>query len=135
MLGKKILVVDDEPNIIAMLKNRLAASGYEVITAADGMEALDMARSESPDLIILDIMLPKMDGYKVCAMLKFDVQYMSTPIIMLTARANESDRKIGEELGVEDYIVKPFDGKKLVERVNQLLHVPADGIGISGDEQ
>lgn len=124
MLKKKILVVDDEPNIIAMLKNRLTANGYEVVTAMDGMDALDMARSESPDLIILDVMLPRMDGYKVCAMLKFDVQYMSTPIIMLTARAHESDRKTAEDLGVEDYIVKPFDGKQLVERVNQVLHVP-----------
>ena len=122
MKNKKILVVDDEPFIVRMLETRLRASGYDVISAMDGMEALDMARSENPDLIILDIMLPKMDGYKVCAMLKFDIKHMRIPIIMLTARAHEADQKMGEDLGVDEYIIKPFDGKELVEKVDALIN-------------
>ncbi|OGF98139.1 MAG: hypothetical protein A2Z06_05160 [Candidatus Glassbacteria bacterium RBG_16_58_8] len=118
---KKILVVDDEPNIVRMLESRLKASGYEVITASNGLEALNTARSEKPDLIILDIMLPEMDGYKVCAMLKYDIEHSRIPIIMLTARAHESDRKLGAELGVQEYIVKPFDGKELMKTIEKHL--------------
>ena len=122
MVNKKILVVDDELNIVKMLEARLKSNGYEVITAMDGLEALNKARSESPDLIILDVMLPEIDGYKVCARLKFDVNHARIPIIMLTTRAHEYDRKMGEELGVQSYIVKPFDGKELVEKIGELLH-------------
>jgi DNA-binding response OmpR family regulator len=118
---KKILVVDDEPNIVRMLESRLKGSGYDVITAMDGLDALHKARSESPDLILLDVMLPQMDGYKVCAMLKYDVKYARVPIIMLTARAHEADRKMGEQLGVEAYVVKPFEGKQLLEKIERIL--------------
>jgi len=121
MLTKKILVVDDEPNIVALLESRLQADGYDVISAGDGLSALNMARSENPDLIILDLMLPEMDGYKVCAMLKFDVKHMTTPIIMLTARAQESDQQMGVAMGADAYFVKPFDGKQLMGKVKELL--------------
>ncbi len=118
---KKILVVDDEPNIVQMLSSRLTAGGYDVITAMDGLEGLNKARAECPDLIILDIMLPEMDGHKVCAMLKHDIQHARIPIIMLTARANQTDRQMGDDLGVQEYIVKPFDGKELLEKVTRIL--------------
>ena len=122
MSNKKILVVDDEPNIVKMLAARLESSGYDVITAAEGLEALNKARLEKPDLIILDVMLPEMDGFKVCAMLKFDCNFANVPVIMLTARAHESDVKMGKTLGINDYIIKPFDGNMLVARVRELLH-------------
>jgi DNA-binding response OmpR family regulator len=122
MANKKILVVDDEPYIVRMLETRLRSNGYDVVAAMDGMEALDMARTEKPDLIILDVMLPKMDGYKVCAMLKFDMKHANIPIIMLSARAHETDVKMGDDLGVEAYIVKPFDSKELMEKVDTLLN-------------
>jgi two-component system alkaline phosphatase synthesis response regulator PhoP len=121
MHEKKVLVVDDEPNIVKMLEARLSASGYAVITASNGLEALNKARSEKPDLIILDVMLPEMDGFKVCAMLKYDLNHARIPIIMLTARAHESDKQMGDSLGIHAYIVKPFDGKQLMEIVNGAL--------------
>jgi len=122
MVKKKILVVDDEPYIVRMLETRLRSNGYDVVAAMDGMEALDLARTEKPDLIILDIMLPKMDGYKVCAMLKFDMKHTNIPIVMLSARAHEADIKMGHDLGVEAYIVKPFDSKELMEIVDELVN-------------
>ena len=108
-MPKRILVVDDEVGIVEMLKMRLEANNYEVITASDGQEGLEKAKKEKPDLIILDLMLPKMDGYKVCVMLKRDQRYMKIPIIMFTARAQESDRNLGKEVGADEYIAKPFD--------------------------
>lgn len=118
---KKILVVDDETQLVDMIKMRLEANNYEVITANDGQEALQKARSQSPDLIILDLMLPKLDGYKVCRMLKFDEKYKSIPIIMLTARVQETDKKMGEEVGAEAYIIKPFESQALLSKIEELL--------------
>jgi len=118
---KKILVVDDEPGIVKMLESRLTRSGYEVSTAMDGLDALNKARTERPDLILLDVMMPEMDGYKVCAMLRYDVKYSNIPVILLTARAHETDRKMGSQLGVRDYIVKPFDGKELMKKIEHIL--------------
>ena len=117
----KILVVDDETQLVDMIKMRLEANNYEVITANDGQEALQKARSQSPDLIILDLMLPKLDGYKVCRMLKFDEKYKSIPIIMLTARVQETDKKMGEEVGAEAYIIKPFESQALLSKIEELL--------------
>ena len=93
---KRILIVDDEDDIRNMLKFRMEATGYDVSEAADGQEGLDRARSSKPDLIILDLMLPKIDGFKVCRMLKFDEKHKDIPIIMFTARAQEKDREIGK---------------------------------------
>jgi len=122
-MAKKILLVDDEPHIIMMLENRMKHEGYEVITACDGQEALTKAKKEKPDLIILDLMLPKLDGYKVCRMLKFDEKYKHIPIIMLSARAQEADKKMGETVGADGYVTKPFEPQVLLGKVKELLSV------------
>lgn len=118
---KKILFVDDEPQLVEMVKIRLEANNYEVILASDGEQALEKARGEKPDLIILDIMLPKMDGYKVCRMLKFDDKYSNIPVIMLTARSQKSEKSMGEEVGADAYIIKPFEPQMLLGKIKELL--------------
>ena len=118
---KRILVVEDETQLVDMLKMRLEANHYQVITAYDGREGYEKARKEKPDLIILDLMLPKMDGYKVCGLLKKDARYNNIPIIIFTARAQEEDRKLGEEVGAEAYITKPFEPEVLLGKIEELL--------------
>lgn len=118
---KKILLVDDEPHIIIMLANRIKHAGYEIITAGDGQEGLEKARKEKPDLIILDVMLPKLDGYKVCRMLKFDEKYKQIPIIMFTARAQKIDKETAESVGADGYITKPFEPQILLDKIKELL--------------
>lgn len=118
---KRILLVDDETELVDMVKMRLEAYNYEVITAYDGQEALDKAHREKPELIILDLMLPKIDGYKVCRMLKFDEKYKHIPIIMFTARAQEEDERLGQEVGADAYITKPFEPQVLVGKIKELL--------------
>lgn len=121
MAKKRILLVDDEKDLVETLSFRLEANDYEVIAAYDGHEGLDKAKKEKPDLIILDLMLPKMDGYKVCRILKFDEKYKNIPIILFTARAQESDKKLGEEVGADTYITKPFEPQILLEKIKALL--------------
>jgi DNA-binding response OmpR family regulator len=121
MNKKRILAIDDEQDMLYVIKMQLEASHYEVLTARDGQEGLNMARKETPDLIILDIMLPKLDGYKVCRMLKFDRKYSAIPIIMLTARAQQGDEKLGYEVGADAYMPKPFEPKKLLGKIKELL--------------
>ena len=121
MNKKRILVVDDEVDLVNLVKMRLEANGYEAVGAYDGQEGLDKAKKEKPDLVILDLMLPKMDGYKVCRMLKFDEKYKNIPIIMFTARAQESDKKMGEEVGADAYITKPFEPEVLLTKIKELL--------------
>lgn len=104
------------------VKMQLEANGFKVLTAKDGQEGLDKARKENPDLIILDLMLPRIDGYKVCRMLKFDEKYKKIPVIIYTARAQEADEKLGYEVGADAYMTKPFDPKKLLARINELLN-------------
>ena len=113
---KRILLVEDEKDISRMTKSSLENDGYEVITAYDGHMALQEARSKR-----LDIMMPKMDGYKVCRMLKYDNEYKDIPIVMLTARALDSDKKTGEEVGSDAYIVKPFKWSVLTDKISELL--------------
>ena len=114
-MAKKVLVVDDESNIVDILRFNLQREGYEVLAAYDGQEGLDKARSEGPDLILLDVMLPLMDGFQVCEELRKTDRL--TPIIMLTAREEERDRVMGLELGADDYVVKPFSLDELAARV------------------
>lgn len=114
----KILVVDDETPIIDVLSYNLEKANYEVVTAQDGEEALSQARKERPDLIILDLMLPRMDGLEVCRVLRSE---RDVPIIMLTARDEEIDRVVGLELGADDYVVKPFSTRELIVRVKNVL--------------
>lgn len=120
-MAKKILLVDDEPDIISMLKLRLEASGYDVITAVDGNIAYDKARSELPDLVILDLMLPGMDGYQVCRLLKFNEKYRHIPIIMLTAKSQKDDKDWGQKVGADFYLTKPFDAVELLNKIKELL--------------
>lgn len=119
---KKILLVDDEQDMVYAVKMQLEAGGFRVLTAQDGQEGLDKARKENPDLIILDLMLPRIDGYKVCRMLKFDEKYKKIPVIIYTARAQEADEKLGYEVGADAYLTKPFDPKKLLAKINELLN-------------
>lgn len=122
MEGKKrLLVIEDEVDLAEMVKLRLEANGYEILIAHDGQDGLDMARKERPDLIILDLMLPKIDGYKVCRMLKFDEKYKHIPIIMFTARAQELDKKVGYDVGADAYITKPFDAQALLQKIKELV--------------
>jgi len=118
---KKILVVDDEPDVASLLALLLKSQGYDVTSASDGPEALEKARSGKPDLILLDIMLPKLDGYKVARMLKFDENFRHIPIIMLTAKIQEKDKQIGMEMGADAYITKPFNTPQLLELVKDTL--------------
>ena len=118
---KRILVVDDEADLREMLSLRLEANGYEVLTAADGEEGLAKARKEKPDLIILDLMLPKVDGYKICLMLEYDEKYKKIPIILFTARAQETDVSMGEEVGADAYIIKPFEPGILLAKIKELI--------------
>lgn len=121
MNKKRILLVDDEKDMVFAVKMQLEAENFEVLTAADGQEALDKTHRDKPDIIILDVMLPKIDGYKVCRMLKFDKKYKNIPIIVLTARVQETDKKVGYEVGADVYLTKPFEPKVLIEHINQLL--------------
>ncbi|MDD3363856.1 MAG: response regulator transcription factor [Syntrophomonas sp.] len=121
MAVSKILVVDDETYIVELVKFNLEKEGFQVIVAYDGLKALDIVKSECPDLIILDIMLPNMDGLEVCQVLKQDANYSFIPIIMLTARGEEIDTVLGLELGADDYIKKPFSPRELLARVKARL--------------
>ena len=117
----KILVVDDEPDAIELIAFNLKSAGYDVVTATDGDEALKKTRSILPSLIILDLMLPEVDGLEVCKILRRDPKTSAIPIIMLTAKAAELDRVLGLELGADDYVAKPFSPRELVLRVKRLL--------------
>jgi two-component system phosphate regulon response regulator PhoB len=117
----KILVVDDEPEAVELLEFNLKQAGFDVTAAADGAEALKKARSVLPSLIVLDLMLPEIDGLEVCKMLRRDPATAAIPIIMLTAKAAEMDRIVGLELGADDYITKPFSPRELVLRIKKVL--------------
>ena len=118
---KRVLIVDDEPDVVESVKFSLELENIECLEAYDGEEALSKAKKEKPDLIILDIMLPKINGYKIARLLKFDQEYKNIPIIMLTARTQEKDIKLGEETGADKYITKPFDMDMLVNAVKGYL--------------
>lgn len=121
---KRLLIVEDEKDMMEMLTFRLEAAGFEVIQAHDGQEGLDKAYSQNPDLILLDLMLPRVDGYKVCRELKSDVKYKRIPIAILTARATEKEKTLGLECGAEAYIIKPFDPAALMHTIKKLLGEP-----------
>ena len=123
-MAKRILIIEDELHIVKLVRAYLEQSGYEVLTAVDGAEGLRMARQEQPDLIILDLMLPEMDGMDVCQAVRRD---SDVPIIMLTARIEEIDKLLGLGLGADDYITKPFSPRELVARVRAVLR-RVDGI-------
>src|SRR5439155_15330959 len=117
----KILVVDDEPDAVELVEFNLKAAGFDVLTASDGDEALKKARTALPNIIVLDLMLPEVDGLEVCKILRRDPATAGIPILMLTAKAAEIDRVLGLELGADDYVTKPFSPRELVLRIKGLL--------------
>ena len=132
--AKTVLLVDDEPTLVATLKYNLEHEGYRVVTANDGEKAITLARIEHPDVIVLDLMLPVIDGLEVCRILRRE---MSLPILMLTARADEVDKVVGLEIGADDYVTKPFSTRELLARVRALLRrtttEPDDEVLVSQD--
>ena len=120
-MKEKILIVEDEKDIIKMLRYNLEKEGFKVIDASDGEDAQDLALRQHPDLILLDLMLPGMDGLEVCKALKKESKPCSIPIIMLTAKSQESDKVVGLELGADDYITKPFSPRELIARIKAVL--------------
>ncbi|MGI6550292.1 MAG: winged helix-turn-helix domain-containing protein [Syntrophomonadales bacterium] len=120
-MGSKILVVDDETYIVELVKFNLEKEGFQVIVAYDGLSGMQMVEKENPDLLILDIMLPMMDGLEVCRMLRQTSRYRNLPIIMLTAKGEEIDTVLGLEMGADDYIKKPFSPREMVARVKARL--------------
>src|SRR6185503_15402787 len=120
-MKQKILVVDDEPDAVELIEFNLKAAGYDVVRANDGEEALKKARMTLPDLIVLDLMLPEVDGMEVCKLLRRDQKTSGIPVVMVTAKAAEIDRVLGLELGADDYVTKPFSPRELVLRVKRLL--------------
>lgn len=118
MEGRKILVVEDDKTLLDVLKYNLAKEGHGVVVAVDGVQALEVARNEKPDLIILDIMLPKLDGFEVCRILRKE---MIVPILMLTAKVEEIDKVVGLEIGADDYMTKPFSLRELLARIRAML--------------
>ncbi|MDD6012081.1 MAG: response regulator transcription factor [Oscillospiraceae bacterium] len=125
MNAEKILVVDDDLNICELLRLYLTKEGYNVVIANDGMSAVSMFQEESPQLVLLDIMLPKLDGWQVCREIR---KFSEVPIIMLTAKGEVFDRVLGLELGADDYVVKPFDTKEIVARIKAVLRRSAAAI-------
>jgi DNA-binding response OmpR family regulator len=119
---EKILIVEDEPDMLMGLQDNLQFEGYKVVTATDGQAAIDVALDACPDLILLDIMLPKLNGYEVCKQLR--QRGLQTPIIMLTAKSQEVDKVLGLELGADDYLTKPFSIRELLARIKAVLRRP-----------
>ena len=118
VMENKVLVVEDDPNLLTTLRYNLKREGYNVVTAADGEQALDIARREWPGLIILDIMLPKLNGFEVCRILRKET---NAPVLMLTAKADETDKVVGLEIGADDYMTKPFSIRELLARVHAIF--------------
>jgi len=126
MSAKKILIVDDEADLVETVRFPLEMEGYHVLVSYNGEDALNQARKENPDLILLDLMLPKLDGYKVCRLLKFDDRYKHIPILMLTAKTQEKDKALGMETGANEYITKPFEMDDLLKKVKAYLKISSE---------
>ena len=117
----RVLIVDDEPDLLTVLRLGLEAEGFDVVQASDGEQGLALARQYMPDLMVLDLMLPRMDGYKVCRALKFDERYKRIPIFILSARSGETDRRLALELGADEVHTKPYDMRDLVMHIRTRL--------------
>lgn len=120
-MAKKILIIEDDPSISRLVDYSLRHEGYEVITAANGLEGIRKAHNEAPDLIILDVMLPGMDGFEICQRLRSEASTMQLPILMLSAKAQGIDKDTGLKMGADDYLSKPADPSEIVRRVGSLL--------------
>lgn len=126
-MSRSVLVVDDEPNIVLSIKFLMKQKGYEVRTASNGEEALQALTEMVPDLILLDVMMPKPDGYEVCQKIRATAQWKDIPVIMLTAKGREVEREKGFAMGADDYITKPFATQELVAKVQAILDTKSDG--------
>ena len=120
--GKKLLLVDDDHELQLALKLRFQSAGFQVTTADEGLEALRKGREERPNVIILDLMLPNLNGYEVCRLLKFDQKFRHIPIILFTARSRREDMEMGHAAGADAYVTKPFNGADLIAKVEELLN-------------
>lgn len=120
-MNKKILVIDDDEGLVRLLTARLEAAGYSVISAADGKKGLDIAKKKHPDLILLDLIMPNIDGYQFCLLSKSDEGLKKIPIIMLTSMGQKMDVATGKALGADEYVLKPFDAVKLIETIKKWL--------------
>jgi two-component system OmpR family response regulator len=118
MSGNKVLLVEDDQTLLEVLKYNLIKEGYAILSATDGVQALDVARGQKPDLIVLDVMLPRLDGFEVCRILRRET---TVPILMLTAKAGETDKVVGLELGADDYMTKPFSMREFIARIKAML--------------
>lgn len=121
MIKKKILIIEDEPDAAALLKMHLEKHGYEVLSAEDGREGYRLARTRAPDLILLDLMIPEMDGFWVCSMVKSNKKFAGIAIIALTARSAADDMKTAKKCGADDYVVKPFEFSELLLKIKGLI--------------
>ncbi|MFO8053324.1 MAG: response regulator [Candidatus Omnitrophota bacterium] len=119
--NKKILIADDEPDFVELVSMRLEVNGYDVISAKDGQEAIDKTKSDKPDLLILDLMMPNVDGFEVCRMLKFDDDFKDLPVIVLSALDQQQDREKAVEAGADEYFIKPFDLSLLLTKIKSLV--------------
>jgi DNA-binding response OmpR family regulator len=119
--NKKILVADDEPDFVELISMRLEVNGFKVVAAKDGQEAIDKTKKENPDLLILDLMMPKLDGFEVCRMLKFDDNFRNLPIIVLSALDQQQDREKAIKAGADEYFIKPFDLSLLLTKIRDLI--------------
>jgi len=121
MLKRKILLVEDEADLANFLKLRLEAAGFEVAIAYDGKNALHEVRRAAPDLVILDLMLPGMDGYRVCRLLKYDAKFSEIPVIIMSAKSDPADKELGEKVGADKYLAKPFEADVLIRHIKESL--------------
>jgi two-component system alkaline phosphatase synthesis response regulator PhoP len=119
----KVLVVDDEVYILHILEFSLGAEGFEVISASNGELAVEKAKQEKPNLIVLDIMMPVLDGYETCRRLKQDPETRDIPVVLLTAKGRDVDKRLGFEVGAVDYVIKPFSPSRLIERIEEIIGV------------
>lgn len=120
-MAKKILIIEDDPDIVSLLEYRFSAHGFEVVTALDGTKGLELAKTEHPDLITLDINLPEVNGFTICSILKSDEDYKMIPIIVLTSRDGYADSIFDESVKPEAYVTKPFDINELIEKIQSLV--------------
>jgi len=119
--GKRVLLVDDDDELRQALKIRFESAGFQVLTAGDGLEAVKKGREERPHVIILDLMLPRLNGFEVCRLLKYDEKFRHIPVLLFTARCRREDQEMGRSVGADAYVTKPFNGKELIAKVEELL--------------
>src|SRR5512145_51096 len=130
--GARVLVVEDEPDVAEMIRYNLGKEGYDVRVAGNGTEALRQVKEARPDVILLDIMVPHLNGWEICRRLKQDRETVAIPVIMVTGRAEEGDKVLGFEMGADDYVTKPFSPRELVARVRAVLRRGQPGVGREG---